>query len=916
MARMYHCAFANKHGNVDNYRWQIIEEDVYGSWEVVECESPANFENCSLDGSILTLDEAGDIKWRLNQTPSDYLPFLTCDSYELEPCPDCKYRDCDQDSLALKLNLLGSESGERVPFLLTLSREKTIMTIRYQYSPVVILKCKKVQEDKVNAFLSSSYSLLPALQNGLFTDLKIIADNGEQFEAHKVVLLCACPTIDWSTVPPPLSNWPSSAIAVTLHYFYSGCLPPDVQEETIENIHTLLKNNKGMKELHEICAQYLESTALKRKISNLLNCIYGVVDEAYDVLNGMKNKDTFTSPHGNGLCDQRNILEAFQEIARHLTLALARFALFCEIFTKYKNEMTRDERHEIIKSLKSRLLAVDDKLRQCADIFLESLSCLTQDEQTDLARFLVPKIDDAVEIGTKLAMDGKDALDKIVQTSDHEYRKKPKKKVGMKLSKALRMSMFSKEIQFLKKLQEKAASGYVFFFQRREDFNSLPADGKATLVLNCIQHVTLKGADKLDQFTLRESKFNVKNWKSFTKIVTSKLTWLINKVKFHKNIVEPIVLEICELVKLEEFSNVVEELVCINCKQTQDEKDPCDSNPRGNNSSATTNLLKAKTKDSRSVGLVSPSASVNLAKCMGTVLETGQHADMRFLICDGSEPLLTDGSAADEGGSNCLGAHRVVLASRCDWFRRALTSGMKESIERTIHVYDTDKESFQEFLKFIYTGYLETESKSLENLVELVALADQYEVDNLKAVCEQGMVKHFKKDNVFEILILADRFNAPNLKGEVLHYISSNFTEKDIRHNKDFFNLSKTLQKDLLAKYTVSLKRTKPVAENYFHFEDSCSEDSDVDSENFSFSPAQAAFRFHGLHLSESESSEEEEFLSNTLQDRLPVDKDSLEDCIRGLQEVLPSDVGRGKLMEIALAADCDINRALNHYFS
>ena len=36
-------------------------------------------------------------------------------------------------------------------------------------------------------------------------------------------------------------------------------------------------------------------------------------------------------------------------------------------------------------------------------------------------------------------MSSKDALDKIVQTSDREYRKKPKKKVGMKLSKALQM---------------------------------------------------------------------------------------------------------------------------------------------------------------------------------------------------------------------------------------------------------------------------------------------------------------------------------------------------------------------------------------------------------------------------------------------------------------------------------------------
>ena len=67
-------------------------------------------------------------------------------------------------------------------------------------------------------------------------------------------------------------------------------------------------------------------------------------------------------------------------------------------------------------------------------------------------------------------------------------------------------------------------------------------------------------------------------------------------MKLHKNIVEPIVLEICELVKLEEFSNVVEELVCIKCKQTQDEKDPFGNNPRGNSSSATPNFLKAKVK--------------------------------------------------------------------------------------------------------------------------------------------------------------------------------------------------------------------------------------------------------------------------------------------------------------------------------
>lgn len=34
-------------------------------------------------------------------------------------------------------------------------------------------------------------------------------------------------------------------------------------------------------------------------------------------------------------------------------------------------------------------------------------------------------------------------------------------------------------------------------------------------------------------------------------------------------------------------------------------------------------------------------------------------------------------------------AHRVVIAARCDWFRRALLSGMRESIDRYVYKYKT-----------------------------------------------------------------------------------------------------------------------------------------------------------------------------------------------------------------------------------
>jgi hypothetical protein len=44
-----------------------------------------------------------------------------------------------------------------------------------------------------------------------------------------------------------------------------------------------------------------------------------------------------------------------------------------------------------------------------------------------------------------------------------------------------------------------------------------------------------------------------------------------------------------------------------------------------------------------------------------------------------------------EGEEVCsIQAHRVIVAARCDWFRRALLSGMREAIDRytsTIRVY-------------------------------------------------------------------------------------------------------------------------------------------------------------------------------------------------------------------------------------
>ena len=41
-----------------------------------------------------------------------------------------------------------------------------------------------------------------------------------------------------------------------------------------------------------------------------------------------------------------------------------------------------------------------------------------------------------------------------------------------------------------------------------------------------------------------------------------------------------------------------------------------------------------------------------------------------------------------------------------------------------------------------------------------------------------------------------------------------------------------------------------------------------------------------------------------------------MENCVSALEDILGSEVSRPELLRLALAADCDVNRAVNYYLS
>lgn len=83
-------------------------------------------------------------------------------------------------------------------------------------------------------------------------------------------------------------------------------------------------------------------------------------------------------------------------------------------------------------------------------------------------------------------------------------------------------------------------------------------------------------------------------------------------------------------------------------------------------------------------------------------------------------------------------AHRVIVAARCEWFKKALMSGMQESINRKVIITDTSPVIFRRLLLYLYGAPIDR-TVGAEQVCELMLLADRYSIDDLK-VCATVLV--------------------------------------------------------------------------------------------------------------------------------------------------------------------------------
>ncbi|KAJ8680832.1 hypothetical protein QAD02_016619 [Eretmocerus hayati] len=136
------------------------------------------------------------------------------------------------------------------------------------------------------------------------------------------------------------------------------------------------------------------------------------------------------------------------------------------------------------------------------------------------------------------------------------------------------------------------------------------------------------------------------------------------------------------------------------------------------------------------------------------LFESGKYSDITFVI-----------------NKQKLQMHKSILSTRSVVLAAMFDNNFKEKVCNTVHIEDQSFEVMREFFRYVYCAKV----NDIENyMVGLLMTANKYEVEGLKLLCEQSLIKSLKIENAVEFFDLAHRYRAKNLKSHCLKFIVSN----------------------------------------------------------------------------------------------------------------------------------------------
>uniref|UniRef100_A0A6V7HP88 BTB domain-containing protein n=1 Tax=Bracon brevicornis TaxID=1563983 RepID=A0A6V7HP88_9HYME len=113
-------------------------------------------------------------------------------------------------------------------------------------------------------------------------------------------------------------------------------------------------------------------------------------------------------------------------------------------------------------------------------------------------------------------------------------------------------------------------------------------------------------------------------------------------------------------------------------------------------------------------------------------------------------------------------AHKLILSCRSPVFAAMFNHDTREQNENVVQIMDISDDVLEQLLAFIYTDLV---PRLHEMTIDLLIVADKYDIKALKSRCESCIFDTVTIQNATELLLTADRANATKLRTNIKQFI-------------------------------------------------------------------------------------------------------------------------------------------------
>ncbi|XP_039443755.1 uncharacterized protein LOC120423873 [Culex pipiens pallens] len=631
-----------------------------------------------------------------------------------------------------------------------------------------------------------------------------------------------------------LNNIPSKMLSTILHWLYCECLPESLDEETCTSLIAMCESTTPLSRMTPPCKNFLRNIQLKKFVIDIITDLHDSLNNMIQMVNpntishspcvlcqifkeGFKESliamvkllqfcNIFTKDATTFTRHQRH--EIIKYVRSRMPVFLSQMHQLLQNVNVVLCSLTTDERNDLVSYLVPEITYALEVLTASISEIKNSLEKVCKDLKSThgqegrgygggaTAGIGSRESRMAARGRTRSSSGYGNASPSSPSATGGSSAGGESNRFNQQNSESdLKFFLYMYEVKKMRDIYGRVSSALEVILHKRATFNEMNHMHQHQTVRRNLEQLTLEVPlfiARLEELcdTIDE-KIGWKEFKFCFKFLTSQVNGIISKLLEHKAALNDAMLYVSNLIQKEQFTRAMLELGLLENRSVDSsgygDPRPCPNRFMDYNNTKL-NLVQSLCEP--------PTAHhSSLSKNALKLLHSGHLADMEFEVvvsptdCQNENVVSAFDFSPDDaallfGGTGGAGtpqaknqsshtfkAHRVIVAARCEWFKKALLSGMQEDINRKIVIHDTSPVIFRRLLLYLYGAPVD-KSVGVDQLCELMLLADRYSVDNLKDICENTLMASIDGDSVIYLLGIADRFNAATLKASCLSYLS------------------------------------------------------------------------------------------------------------------------------------------------